>query len=108
MEFIIKNEYNNGEQDLLEIYHTTNKIKEVEHFSYIDEVVKVNEETGEEYIDEEEISGENIILWDTSEESPIIISKSRKEDYSVSDELVEVKENAISEVSEQESIPEEC
>ena len=107
MEYIIKREYNNGEQDLLEIYHPTNKIKEVEPFCYENEVFKVNEETGEEYFEIEENKGENIYFWETSEEKPLIISKNRINDYSVYEEEAEV-ENAISEISEQESISEEC
>lgn len=107
MEFIIKREYNNGEQDLLEIYHPTNKIKEVEPFLYENEVFKVNEETGEEYFEIEENKGENIYFWETSEERPLIISKNRINDYSVYEEEAEV-ENAISEISEPESISEEC
>lgn len=90
MEYIIKKEYNNGDQDVLEIYHTTNKIKEVWNLEYIDEVVKVNEETDEEYIEEIPKANTTIMYWNATEENPLVIAKSRKDDYSVSDELLEV------------------
>ena len=97
MEFIIKNEYNNGDQDILEIYHPTNKIKEVWNLEYIDEVVNINEETGEEYSEEIPKTNTTIMYWNATEESPLIIAKNRVNDYSVSDELLEVC-NAINKI----------
>lgn len=88
MEFIIKNEYNNGDQDILEIYHPTNKIKEVWTNTYIEEVVKTNEETGEEYTEEETKTSTDIMFWNVTEENPLVIAKSRVADYSVSDEAI--------------------
>ena len=88
MEYIIKKEYNNGDQDILEIYHPTNKIKEVWTNTYIEEVVKTNEETGEEYTEEETKTSTDIMFWNTSEENPLVIAKSRVADYSVSDEAI--------------------
>lgn len=88
MEYIIKIEYNNGDQDILEIYHPTNKIKEVWTNTYTEEVVKTNEETGEEYTEEETKTSTDIMFWNTSEENPLVIAKSRKDDYSVCDELI--------------------
>lgn len=91
MEFIIKNEYNNGDQDIMEIYHPTNKIKEVWTNTYIEEVVKINEETGEEYTEEETKTSTDIMFWNATEENPLVIAKSRVADYSVSDELLEAQ-----------------
>ena len=90
MEYIIKKEYNNGDQNILEIYHPTNKIKEVWNNTYIDEVVNINEETGEEYIEEIPKTNTTIMFWNATEKNPLVIAKSRKDDYSVSDELLEV------------------
>lgn len=89
MEFIIKNEYNNGDQDIMEIYHPTNKIKEVWTDTYTEEVVKINEETGEEYTEEETKTNTETMFWNTSEENPLVIAKSRVADYSVSDEVID-------------------
>lgn len=97
MEYIIKQEYNNGNQDILEIYHPTNKIKEVWNLEYIDEVVNINEETGEEYIEEVPKTNTTIMYWNATEEKPLVIAKSRKGDYSVSDEVLETNEE-ISEI----------
>jgi len=90
MEYIIKQEYNNGDQDILEIYHPTNKIKEVWTNTYTEEIVKINEETGEEYIEEETKTNTEIMFWNATEENPLVIAKIRKDDYSVSDEILEV------------------
>ena len=92
MEYIIKREYNNGDQNILEIYHPTNKIKEIWTSTYTEEVVKVNEETGEEYIEEVPKTNTTIMLWNATEENPLVIAKSRKDDYSVSDEILEIDE----------------
>lgn len=80
MEYIIKREYNNGDQDILEIYHTTNKIKEVYLSTYIDE------ETGDE------VPNTEVLYWNATEKNPLVIAKSRKDDYSVSDEILEIDE----------------
>ena len=58
--------------------------------TYTEEVVKINEETGEEYTEEETKTSTDIMFWNTSEENPLVIAKSRVADYSVSDELLEV------------------
>ena len=92
MEYIIKREYNNGDQEILEIYHPTNKIKEVWHWEYIDEVVNVNEETGEEYIEEIPKTNTSVMYWNATEENPLIIARSRENDYSVSEELISKEE----------------
>lgn len=63
--YMIKREFNNGIFDCLEIYHTTNKIKETT----------------------------NDIFWNATEENPICIAKSRANDYVISDELLDVEEN---------------
>lgn len=63
--YLIKREFNNGVFGCLEIYHTTNKIKEIT----------------------------NGILWNATEENPICIAKSRASDYVISDELLDVEEN---------------
>lgn len=67
----IKREFNNGLFDCLEIYHNTNKILETT----------------------------NNTLWNATEENPICIAKSRENDYTVSDELLDVQEEN-SEISE--------
>lgn len=64
--YLIKREFNNGVFDCLEIYHGTNKILETT----------------------------NNTLWNATEKNPICIAKSRKNDYVVSDELLDVEENS--------------
>lgn len=59
-----KREFNNGIFECLEIYHDTNKILE-----------KTNN-----------------VLWNATEENPICISKSRANDYVISDVLLDVEE----------------
>nr|DAE41323.1 MAG TPA: hypothetical protein [Caudoviricetes sp.] len=57
----IKQEFNNGMFDCLEIWHPTHKIKEIS----------------------------NNMLWNATKENPIYIAKSRLSDYVVSDELLD-------------------
>lgn len=63
--YLVKNEFNNGVFDCLEIYHNEYKILETP----------------------------NGTLWNATEESPICIAKSRANDYVVSGELLDVEKN---------------